>query len=500
MSESIQCNFARCAIHYFTSTKHTKRKQKLPKGTMPLIVQNYNKHFATEENLQVSYSQASKKFPVIYKLFANKWHPKELRETYLSVFSVEAWSTLAADEKAKHALHNCSACRDSYPNLNAVFPKPRRRAIKATSTLAKSMKTIELSTTDLSTPSNLGRKVLQDLNKISQDTFQKSGQEVLIMTPHSELQKKLTKQERKKQKREVEKEVKSVIEKVKQDCASDIVLGNRISWSVYEKIRKTEGLELPQKRSAGDQTTDVPITKRRKHGNIGQIDQTQLLNEAASWSPNETVNWSFLARQYGITKPNGGQIIMEFLQEHKVPAALMAQRPTRAPRRCKKKLRSGKVSFPMYPTAMTEHNKIHQRIEKGEIEIGTEVLTATQSRYSVNKHTNSVEIENVEVGARKIPLLQIREQLLKKHEALGIVRDLSEEYFEGLSMNQVITRLQELAIPFNTGENSIVLRQQLKDLSRKRHIKIWHDHSSISAHGHLLLLVSIMYSSTLQKR
>ena len=58
-------------------------------------------------------------------------------------------------------------------------------------------------------------------------------------------------------------------------------------------------------------------------------------------------------------------------------------------------------------------------------------------------------------------------------------------------MNQLIARLQELAIPFNTVENSIVLRQQLKDL--ERHIKIWHDHSSISAHGHLLVLVSIIY-------
>ena len=88
----------------------------------------------------------------------------------------------------------------------------------------------------------------------------------------------------------------------------------------------------------------------------------------------------------------------------------------------------------MYPTAMAEHNKIHQRIERGEIEIGTEVLTATQSRYSVNKHTNSVVIENVEVSARKIPLLQIKDQLLKKHEALGIVRDLSEEYLRRYSL------------------------------------------------------------------
>ena len=81
------------------------------------------------------------------------------------------------------------------------------------------------------------------------------------MTPNSHLQKKITKQERKKQKREVEKEVKSAIEKVKKDCASDIVLGNRISWSVYEKFRKTKGLKLPQKRPAGASTTDGPILK-----------------------------------------------------------------------------------------------------------------------------------------------------------------------------------------------------------------------------------------------
>ena len=84
----------------------------------------------------------------------------------------------------------------------------------------------------------------------------------------------------------------------------------------------------------------------------------------------------------------------------------------------------------MHPTARTEHNKIHQRIERGEIEIGMEVLTATQSRYSVNKHTNSLVIENIEVSARKIPLLKIREHLLQKHEALGIVRDLSEEFLK----------------------------------------------------------------------
>ena len=102
----------------------------------------------------------------------------------------------------------------------------------------------------------------------------------------------------------------------------------------------------------------------------------------------------------------------EFLQEHNVPAAMTVQRPTRAPRRCKKKLGSGKVSFPMYPTVTTEGQKVQRRIERGDIEIGKEVVNTSHSRYSVDKETNSVVIDEVEVSARKISLTQLREKLL----------------------------------------------------------------------------------------
>ena len=443
MSESIQCNFARCAVRYFMSAQLTKRNQ-LPRGKMPVVIRNYNKHFTAEDNLQVSCSQASKKFPVICKLFSNKWNPKELRESYISAFGIEAWSALTADEKAKHTLQRCSACLESYPSLSAAFPTPRRKAVRPRGRLISKAvtesTTIKLSKKDLSSPSNLGRKVLQDLNRISLEKFQKSGQELLTITPKSQLQKKPTKQERRQQKRKIEKEVKCLIEKDKQDCACDIVLGTRISWSAYDKIRKAEGLTHRQKRLAGDHTSGEPTAKRR-HGNIGQIAQTQLLEEAASWPPDKRVNWSSLAREYGIHALNGGQILKEFLQEHNVPAALIVQRATRAPRRCKKKLGSGKVSFPMYPTVVSEHHKIQQRIESGDIEIGKEIVTTTQTRYSVDKSTKSVVIDEVEVSARKIPLTQIRQNLLKKHEALGVIRDLSEDYFEALTMHKVISRL-----------------------------------------------------------
>ena len=145
MSESIECNFARCAVRRVMSAKLNKRNQ-LPRGIMPAVIREYNQYFAEEEDLRVSCSQASKKFPVICKLFANKWNPKELRESYLSEFSSETWSTLTAEEKAKHTLKKCSACKENYPDLSAAFPTPQRKAI------SKAKKaTIKLSKADLST-------------------------------------------------------------------------------------------------------------------------------------------------------------------------------------------------------------------------------------------------------------------------------------------------------------------------------------------------------------
>ena len=283
-----------------------------------------------------------------------------------------------------------------------------------------------------------------------------------------------------------------MIERDKQDSACGIVLGNRISWSTYDKVRKAEGLTPPQKRSVTDQISEEP-TKKRRHGNIGIINQNQLLEEATSWPSHHSVNWSSLARKYGIETPNGGQILNVFLREHSVPVAQLEQRPTRAPRSSKKRIGSVRVSFPMYPTVASQRQTIKHRTEVGDIDIGREVVTTTYSKYSVNKHTHSVIIDDVEVSARKFPLQKIREKLLQKHDALGIVRDLSTEYFEALSTNQVIARLQQLAIPHKTDESSTALRKCLIEMSRKRYIKIWHDHSSISAHGHLLVLVSIIY-------
>ena len=57
-----------------------------------------------------------------------------------------------------------------------------------------------------------------------------------------------------------------------------------------------------------------------------QIDKDKLLHEARLWPDDKDINWSKLARDYGLNSPNGGQIIKEFLEENNIPAASICDR------------------------------------------------------------------------------------------------------------------------------------------------------------------------------
>ena len=91
----------------------------------------------------------------------------------------------------------------------------------------------------------------------------------------------------------MEKQVRDTIQDDYDEHGDAIVLQNRISWEAFDKIRKTEGLVPTPKRKIGD--ASAPPAKRRKHGlraDSLQIDTEQLLVEANTWSPTQTINWS----------------------------------------------------------------------------------------------------------------------------------------------------------------------------------------------------------------
>lgn len=72
------------------------------------------------------------------------------------------------------------------------------------------------------------------------------------------------------------------------------------------------------------------------------------------------------------------------------------------------------------------------------------------------------------------------------------MRDNSDEYFTNITTEDIVHRLNELKISFDSSND---VQQKLKDACRTRYMKIWHDHSSIASHGYLLVLASFIYDS-----
>ena len=63
-----------------------------------------------------------------------------------------------------------------------------------------------------------------------------------------------------------------------------------------------------------------------------------------------------------------------------------------------------------------------------------------------------------------------------------------------MSKEKLILRLSQINAEFHEAEDTNVLRLKLKALSRTRHLKIWHDLSTVANHSHILFMISCLYA------
>ena len=103
--------------------------------------------------------------------------------------------------------------------------------------------------------------------------------------------------------------------------------------------------------------------------------------------------------------------------------------------------------------------------------------------------------ESLSVYGRHIDLSNLREKILRKHEKIGIIRDNDNLYYSKLPLTNVYYKLRQYGEDAEGEETQA--RDQLKQICRTRHLKIWHDHSEVAGHGHLLVLVSAIYDPAL---
>lgn len=207
-----------------------------------------------------------------------------------------------------------------------------------------------------------------------------------------------------------------------------------------------------------------------------------LLAEANSWKPDEDINWSQLATKYGLTTKNRGQTFKEFLAESEVPAAQLSQRPTRAPRREKKKFKGGRTSVPMLPTARSEMEKLKKRIQDGDISVGDAIVPRECTQYKVTDDLKRTT-ETSTVFARKIPLRDVRERLLKKHESQGL------EFRMKISTQNLVLKMFNIDLLYLVRNASLVTAK--KFYKRNSNRLVANDTSKCGMIIHLFLVVVI---------
>ena len=95
-----------------------------------------------------------------------------------------------------------------------------------------------------------------------------------------------------------------------------------------------------------------------------------------------------------------------------------------------------------------------------------------------------------EVEGRKQPLVEIRERTLKEHEKF--MQHRSDDEYDRMGHDS-LTMLLQAVNEYKAGESTESMRKKLKDIERTRHLKIWHDLSTIANHGHLVFMVSCLY-------
>ena len=94
-----------------------------------------------------------------------------------------------------------------------------------------------------------------------------------------------------------------------------------------------------------------------------------------------------------------------------------------------------------------------------------------------------------EVEGRKQPLVEIRERTLKEHEKF--MRHRSDDEYDRRGHDS-LTMLLQAVNEYKAGESTESMRNKLKDIERTRHLKIWHDLSTIANHGHMVFMVSLI--------
>ncbi|KAK3700756.1 hypothetical protein QZH41_010938, partial [Actinostola sp. cb2023] len=287
-------------------------------------------------------------------------------------------------------------------------------------------------------------------------------------------------------------------------------LGNRQSFKARQRERIAMSCE--SKRAAEQRITECQTSqsKRKKKDHTGNInsmnwDKENLKAEVEGYEDGVQVNWSALAKKYGIkTKAgnyahNGGQIAQQYLVNEEVNVHRFKRKneeqESKETRIRRKKLRGlgGEISLPTPETNDELRDTLKLKIQKGEYTLGELIVPKKYKKMLIDKDGN-IKSEEFTIQGRKIPLDEIRKKTLTKHKPF--IRQHPDVYYDEMSRLNVVECLKK-KMEFDDTQGLTAMREKLKKMQRQRHLMIWHDHSTVANHGHLVFVVTSAYDPAL---
>ena len=76
---------------------------------------------------------------------------------------------------------------------------------------------------------------------------------------------------------------------------------------------------------------------------------------------------------------------------------------------------------------------------------------------------------------------------------MGIIRHYTDQQVLQMITGELHTTLDHMMVQYEQHANLEQLQARLKTTRRQRFLKIWHDHSAIAGHGHMLVTVACVY-------
>ena len=492
----VDCGFARVAIRELSVTTY-KVGKKVCRTKIDIIkranrFQSVFPDFAASTYYAVKkgqhLSQFNKHCKSVIQSFNRKWSKQMDLKTYMTNFSISKWVAMTKQVQSKHRLSNCPECANTYHKLQVTFPgasSHRMTLVKTAEDLCRGY--LESAKQKGSSEASVTQCLVAGLQNTYEAIQHKPFVEAIVNDcPGLGIEKRQTPAQKKKDKRKIVKECVEHLEKIQGNRDAQMVLEEGLSLRSYNRIHLSQSFESPK------QKAERGISEHKKLHSPSQDsitwDTAAVMNELTNWNSEKKINWSELARKYGVPGRNGGQIIKEYAKCYGVDTYNLDGLQENRVRRAKLlKMPGNEISVPVSSTVEQVKQKWTSDIANGTYSIGE---TCAPKTLTVMRATGGKVIEKNEViHSRKVPLTEIRERWVRIHEPY--MRLQSDNEINLLTTDKCVEWLHSLHE--QTSDNEVEMKNKLKTLQRNRHIMIWHDHDTLFGHGYIFITVKVLY-------